>query len=211
MKTTQQARKNRGFTLIEMVGVLAVIAVLAALLIPRIFAAINESRINNAAVSYNTVKSAAMMYFGKHGRFGKAGGVAFGDGEVPFENWDRLVLLTDQLIEKPFATKLGSGAQVKVVAASAAGGAVSLDDGTYDLDGAADNDSAANQAGAAQYVLEAVITGVALEDAKDLNNRIDGDLPELGPDDNNKDLRGRVKFDCSGGNVSDVYIYIAHK
>src|SRR6266704_6062192 len=62
-----KTRKANAFTLIEMIGVLAVIAILAALLIPKIFEAINNARINNAVVSYNTVKAACMDHYGKYG------------------------------------------------------------------------------------------------------------------------------------------------
>src|SRR5215470_16307586 len=48
MKTQiQPTPRSRGFTLIEMIGVLAVIAILAALLVPKIFEAINNARVNN--------------------------------------------------------------------------------------------------------------------------------------------------------------------
>src|SRR5438034_4998102 len=67
---SQQSRKSKqGFTLIEMIGVLAVIAILAAMLIPRVFEAINSARINNGAVSCETVKTAAADHYGKYGRF----------------------------------------------------------------------------------------------------------------------------------------------
>src|SRR5437867_12732923 len=47
-------RRAGAFTLIEMIRVLAVIAILAALLIRKVFNAINDARINNACVSLNT-------------------------------------------------------------------------------------------------------------------------------------------------------------
>ncbi len=57
-------RNSRGpdhaFTLIEMIGVLAVIAVLAALLIPKIFESINSARLNQAVLSCQTIKTAAL-------------------------------------------------------------------------------------------------------------------------------------------------------
>ncbi len=49
----------KAFTLIEMIGVLAVIGILAALLVPKIFEAINNARINSTAVSIATIKTAA--------------------------------------------------------------------------------------------------------------------------------------------------------
>ena len=48
----------KGFTLIEMIGVLAVIAILAALLIPKVFSAINSARVNGVCVNTETVKTA---------------------------------------------------------------------------------------------------------------------------------------------------------
>src|SRR5437588_9096438 len=65
------ARKSavNAFTLIEMIGVLAVIAILAALLIPKVFSAINDSRINGTCVTTDTIKTAVTDHYGKYGKF----------------------------------------------------------------------------------------------------------------------------------------------
>ena len=60
-------RVSQAFTLIEMIGVLAVIAILASMLIPKIFEAINSARINNTVQSYNAIKTAVMDHYGKYG------------------------------------------------------------------------------------------------------------------------------------------------
>jgi len=60
-------RRKQGFTLIEMIGVLAVIAILAAVLIPKVFEAINNSRINNSAMTCNTAKTALVDHYAKFG------------------------------------------------------------------------------------------------------------------------------------------------
>ena len=199
--------KRGGFTLIEMVGVLAVIAILAALLIPKIFAAINESRLNNAVVSYNSVKSAAMMYFGKYGKFA---GVA-GDSSTNFNatvraNWDATVLLPEGLIEKPFLTKVGTTNYVSLVAATAAGTTMDeTTDGLFALDG-----GTKNTAGSGQYVVESVVKGVSSDDARELSSLIDG--PSMtAADTASPDLKGRVKYATPASGLTDVYIYIAHK
>src|SRR5260221_6663702 len=94
---------RRGFTLIEMIGVLAVIAILASLLIPKIFEAINNSRINNAIVSYNTVKSAVADHFAKYGAFDTStNGIALSTA------WYDRALVTEGFLDKLFITKLGS-------------------------------------------------------------------------------------------------------
>ena len=72
MKTNSQLnraanRRNQGFTLIEMIGVLAVIAILAAVLVPKVFEAINNSRVNNTAMTINTVKTAIADHYAKYG------------------------------------------------------------------------------------------------------------------------------------------------
>src|SRR5216117_1149408 len=71
MKTTLAPRtKFAAFTLIEMIGVLAVIAILASLLIPKILNAINDAKVNNTVLSYNTIKTATMEHYAKYGGFG---------------------------------------------------------------------------------------------------------------------------------------------
>ena len=59
----------RAFTLIEMIGVLAVLTILAALLTPRIFEAINNARVNNAAMSVNTIKTACVDHMARFNSF----------------------------------------------------------------------------------------------------------------------------------------------
>src|ERR1041385_2311814 len=65
------ARKSaaNAFTLIEMIGVLAVIAILAAMLIPKVFSAIADAKINNTIGSAETMKTAIADHYGKYGKF----------------------------------------------------------------------------------------------------------------------------------------------
>ncbi len=198
--TIRTSPRRRGFTLVEMIGVLAVIAVLAGLLIPRVFSAIGQSRINTAALGYNSLKSASLLYFGKYGRFGGAGGLATN----AVAKWDSTVLLTEGFLEKPFETQLASTNQVNLVAALG-GIAVEADvDGTYDLAGVTGNNTAIGTS-----VVEAVLLNVSADDAKELNDRIDG--AALGAGSGSSDLKGRVKYAINTGNVGTVHLYIAHK
>jgi len=191
----KQLVRRQGFTLIEMVGVLAVIAILAALLLPKIFAVINESRINNAATSFNSVKTASMSYFGKYGRFGGIGGTNL-TGTFQTTNWDRSVLLPEGFIEKPFDTKIGNGTNIVEIIA----------DSTpyYDFDGNG-TDDVTN----ASQVIQARILGVSSQDAKDLNDRVDGTT--LGAALAADDTKGRVYFTNAASGTVDVLLYIAHK
>src|SRR5664279_518890 len=94
-------RKAGAFTLIEMIGVLAVIAILAALLIPKVFSAINDARVNNAAVSIETIKTATADHYG---RFGKINSL-YGTNDLPIAsltNYSTQILMAEQLIDKPF-------------------------------------------------------------------------------------------------------------
>ena len=193
--------RRRGFTLVEMIGVLAVIAVLAGLLIPRVFSAIGQSRINTAALGYNSLKSASLLYFGKYGRFGGAAGLATNAVAA----WDSTVLLTEGFVEKPFDTQLASATAVNLVPASAGTNVVvAATAGTYDLAGTTGNNTAIGTS-----VVEAVLSGVSADDAKELNDRIDG--AALGAALGASDIKGRVKFDIAVGAVGTVRLYIAHK
>src|SRR6266566_3648460 len=99
----QSNRKSarKGFTLIEMIGVLAVIAILASLLIPKIYEAINNARVNNAIVSYNTIKTAFADHYAKWGSITCTNGVQVTAPAV-LTNYDTKVLLLESFLDKPF-------------------------------------------------------------------------------------------------------------
>src|SRR5213594_3055568 len=92
----QSIKSSQAFTLIEMIGVLAVIAILASMLIPKIFEAINSARINNTVQSYNTIKTAVMDHYGKYGAINFRGvpapGAPLAAGAPELATYDRLVL-----------------------------------------------------------------------------------------------------------------------
>jgi prepilin-type N-terminal cleavage/methylation domain-containing protein len=189
MKATRKQNQRSGFTLIEMVGVLAVIAILAALLVPKIFAAIEESRYTNAVGSLNSVKAATMDYFSKHGGFSQS---------ATFDN----VLITAGYLETAFKTRIGTGWSCKVDpyddAATASGTKFAKLDG--------------NTATASGNVVYCTITGVNMSDAWELSKRLDGtSMSEANATD--ADAEGRVIYDADGDNdgKTDVLVYIAHK
>ncbi len=210
MKTQPSShRKSAGFTLVEMIGVLAVIAILASMLVPRVFQAISDSKVNNAATSLNSLKAAVNEYYGKYGRFGQTNGVVF--ASLPVNNWE-LTLLAEGIIEKPFAVRIGdgvvggvSGSRITVVAPAALATTAAATNSAYCFDGTA----TVNQATGSMLV-EAVIPGVDPKDAKDLNDRLDGTA--LGAVLLLADTIGRVKYGVpNAAGTVDVHVYLAHK
>ena len=207
MKTQKKAevQAKRAFTLIEMIGVLAVIAILAALLIPKIFEAINNARVNNAAVSYNTVKSGLADHYAKWGSILSSNGVTVAVGNEP-NHFDK-VLVSEGFLDKPFHVKIGDGVGNHVHVTNAVLISIAPDGANqaYDLDGSAGVNLNDAIGGA---VVEAVITGVTELDAKDLNDRIDG--VSLGTAVGTSDFVGRVKY-TAGTPTTTVKIYVTHR
>lgn len=191
--------------MIEMIGVLAVIAILAALLIPKVFEAINNSRINNAAVSYNTVKTALTDHYAKWGSLVSSNGTTIVPGAGTALVFDK-VLLMEGFLDKPFIVKVGDGTgnHVEVMPGLATNTVASVSNTAYDLDGGGIENDAGPVAAA---VVQAVITGVTENDAKDLNDRLDG--PTLGSALGTDDTKGRVKY--AAGTPTTVYIYVTHR
>ena len=60
IKTIKQIQ---GFTLIEMIGVLAVIAILVALLLPKVFEIMAESKANALVAAIRTYETAVVDYY----------------------------------------------------------------------------------------------------------------------------------------------------
>ncbi len=184
--------KQRGFTLIEMIGVLAVIAILASLLVPKVFGAIRDAQINGTALSVATIKTSVVDHYGKYNTLSQwssnntlvnltfSGGVA--------TNLDGF-LLQEGLLDKPFSSKIATSASVQI---STNGGFAGVG---YKLDGV--NIGTTNQL----FVAEVVLSGVALQDAIDLSTRIDGVPLTPSPDG-----AGRVAY--TNTNPTTVYIYL---
>jgi prepilin-type N-terminal cleavage/methylation domain-containing protein len=193
------------FTLIEMIGVLAVIAILASMLIPRVFEAINSARVNSTAVACETIKTAAADHYGKYGQFDQIFGtntVTFVGGADP--GYDTNVLMVEQLLDKPFSARIAGGdpstnSVIQLVKGSLGNGGTG-----YKLDGSTLSTTNAS------FVLEAVMYGVSLADAKDLNDRIDGSA--LGVPQGTPDAAGRVEYVVNGGvGPVTVYVYLTHR
>jgi len=203
MKTTVKNNMAKlAFTLVEMIGVLAVIAILAGMLIPKIFEAIRNSHINATLEAYNTLKAAALENYAKWGRFADTNGTQYTG-----TNFDQ-VLFTEGRIDARAAEKIplstaGGTGNVYVSVTTGPGRGNS----GYDLDG----DGTKETANAA-YTVELVINSVAAKDAHDLSLRLDG--PALSTtDETSEDTKGRVEYTTPTGSpkVTTVYMYIAHQ
>jgi prepilin-type N-terminal cleavage/methylation domain-containing protein len=184
-------KRAMGFTLIEMVGVLAVIAILAALLVPKIFAAIDESRYNNTVASCNGVKAAVLGYFGKLGTWPDVSGGAVA-------NFDQ-TLITQGFLENPFVPKIGDSPDVIVDTAAnvPAPKFAKLDGNAVAADGSC------------VYIDLGVIP---VADAMEISRRIDG-VDMTAADNATIDDEGRVIYPApaAAGSPVHVYIYLAHK
>jgi prepilin-type N-terminal cleavage/methylation domain-containing protein len=207
-------RCEPGFTLIEMIGVLAVIAILAAVVVPKVFESINNARINNATMTYNTVKTAIADHYAKFGSIPLDGTTTPATVLVlPAEQFD-LILLKEAFLDRPFEIKIGDGnsdpthARVRLFDISGLT-TTSVVDGTANTGFALSGSAGATNEITGSVCAEAVITGVTALDAKDLNDRLDS--PALGaPGVNAADTKGRVKYAAPAGGITTVYIYLTH-
>jgi prepilin-type N-terminal cleavage/methylation domain-containing protein len=188
---TKLNKSHAGFTLIEMIGVLAIIAILAALLVPKIFSAINDSRFSNAVSTINSCKAATMNYFGKNSSF-----------PVPTNAFDK-ILVADNDLERLLAFKIGTTPILEVTTVLLCGGG-SAGSKAYKLDG--------ETAITGDQVVQIVITNVAAADALELSTRMDG-ASLSGASASVVDAKGRVEYDVPAGTppVTDVFVYLAHK
>jgi prepilin-type N-terminal cleavage/methylation domain-containing protein len=203
-------RRQAAFTMIEMIGVLAVIAILAAMLIPRVFQAVDTARVTSTAVALETVKTAAIDHYGRQGRLDMKLGTPIDMSSGVYAAYDINVLMPEGLLEKPFTARLagpGPGSvgdpTTNVVVQLIVGNRANNNTG-YMLDGI--TNSVANS----QYVLEAIINNCSAADAKELNDRIDG-IGLGAPDLVTADNRGKVEYAAPANGTTTVYVYLTHR
>jgi prepilin-type N-terminal cleavage/methylation domain-containing protein len=186
MKTRIQNRPSRAFTLVEMVGVLAVIAILASMLTPKIFSAISDARLTSAVSSLDVLKAATAAYYSKN-------------GSLPTSSTFDQLLITGEFLEKRFECKLGTGDMIQAVAGPAGFGNTG-----YKLDGTVNLMTAAGTT-----VVECLLSNVPVADAWELSKRVDG-VEMSATSLATNDLVGRVLYNHTTGNGT-VFIYLGHR
>ena len=206
MKLSAQAISRKAFTLIEMIGVLAVIGILAALVVPKIFEAINNARINSAAVSLASVKTAIADHFAKFGSLVSSNGVATLSTSAG-TNYDAM-LLNEGFLDKLFHVQIATPANTLVVLTNcnAYNAAVATTDPSFDL---ATTNALNTAVGTA--LVEVALNNVLEADAKGLNDIIDGAPLGTPIGSVTGDSFGRVKYSAAAGGIVNMRIYLTHR
>lgn len=218
-------RDSHGFTLIEMIGVLAVVAVLAALVLPKAMDVIAESRVNALAASCKAYETAVTKYYGDIGSLlplnatGSPTAETTGDSATATSMAARLTLSrSDSLVTAnglwpkfrgPYLEKfdsatppaLGTTMYIPVTAAVNYDTAVTATNLGWDLKGDDGNSDLPTGANVVYFRL----VGLSVEDFTRLDSIID---PDVGTTDATKQLRGRAKYDTS---TDTLYLYLAHR
>ena len=226
MKTARRLSRSvlrqSGFSLIEMIGVLAIIAILAVVIVPKVFTTIEGSRVTAAVSSINAVKSAVTDFSGKYGTI---------PATVANSRIDDL-LLTAGYLDSRFTVKIGTPPATPPIAGAtwtyangvwtAAGGASQATQSriirltsnntapstangpNYQLDGVTDLP-------AGSLVVSAVLVNVTGSQAQQLSLKIDGD-PYSAANATTADNAGKVVYNTpSAAGLTTVYIYLAHQ
>ncbi|MEM1433155.1 MAG: prepilin-type N-terminal cleavage/methylation domain-containing protein [Pseudomonadota bacterium] len=129
---------TQGFTLMEVIGVLAVIAILAAVATPQIFQAIQDARVSTLVQEANDLKAAVARYYQDTGTWPRHAptrpegqfnqlmqNVAAGGGTIP--GWN------GPYLEKELTNPIAPGGYVDVLATNSASYACDLNgDGAQD-------------------------------------------------------------------------------
>ena len=219
----KRIRDTRGFTLIEMIGVLAVIAILVALLLPKVFEIMAESKANALVAAVRTYETAVVDYYSDVASLlplnatGVPTAEATGDSATATSLPARLTLDSSDALNTganswvkfkgPYLSQFvtnappGLGTTVFMPATTPVAYATATDASNigWDLnnDGNSDIPTGAN-------VVYAYFTSISNADFEKVDAIID---PGIGTTAAQRQVRGRVKYDTS---TSQMMIYLVH-
>jgi prepilin-type N-terminal cleavage/methylation domain-containing protein len=220
MHSLSKPRAKRGFSLVEMIGVLAIIAILAVIIVPKVFSTIASSRITNAVGSVNSMRASVSEFATRYGTFPTTNGNSRIDD----------LLVNVGIMEQRFLTKLGTqpvnpaagatwarnattgawaatggssqAAQSRLIclASTTATPAVGTN---YQLDGT-------NNLPTGSRIVSAVIPGLTAAEARELSVRLDGDIGSQATT-GVADTAGKVVYAAPATGTYTAYVYLAHQ
>ncbi len=209
-------QKAAAFTLIEIIGVVAVIAILAAVLTPRVVSVIARGKVSATAQSLGSLKSATTDYLTKNGSLPTRDGTGTTNGAVATGRFDA-DLVTGGFTEKLFACSIGTQTfdssalsgrvHIRSLAATSSGTVTAPTATVGGVNFDLDRSTSTADFTSGQMVVAAFIPGVAIADAIAMNKILDGD-------DNtgtSADSTGRCMYSAAAvDNTVTIYVYIAH-
>jgi len=201
MKGISKEGGKFGFTLLEMVGVIAILSILFSLLIPKVFDAIEDSKIDVIIKTYDTVKSAVATHIAKNN-----GKIVDRNGNlITYSKTFDAELVAQGYLSGRIADKIGIGSTNPLyswLGIGAIDGQVTQwdfnGDGVVDLQ---DNND---------RIVKIKIGSLPRKIAWEVSKRIDGEALSA-TDINSADTKGSVIYGASHGSgdvITEVFIYI---
>ncbi len=238
MKTTYNSRK--GFTLIEMIGVLAIIGILAAVVAPRVIESIRDAKVTSAISSVNAAKTAVLNYYQRYDRIPLDGALANyannrpgASGNAPANlatNADTLghILFYQELLMEEIKTPIGeaeSGTKDFAVGCVSTAGGGACDAGGGSESYANDSTFSFKSAGNATRVAYYYIPNLTRQEAAALGTKVNGPFPVTVQGESaiiaestigSGALSNIEGANCwfvenSSGGTFDAYLYVAHQ
>lgn len=207
--------RRGGFTLIEMIGVLAIISILAAMVVPKIFEAITDSKTTRAAAETQAYAAAVAKWYKDIGtlRYLSAGGAAqngntwnfatqlarAGGAAGLWTRWrgpylDNVTVATNNIT----SPAVGTAAWIGNFLTRNFGAAVTANSNTnFDLNGDGNGDLA--NGGRLVFLR---VDGVAQPDFLRIDQILDGNLGAGG----NETTYGRVRWEAAAGGRMRIYL-----